>query len=297
MPRRISRVRKRDGSVVDYDEQRLAEAIYRAACAAGKDNRYLADDLAGVVSMYLDRYYGGDLPESAEIRRMVEKILSETGHADIAGAFSSHVASPADAVKPSPMTEGELFPENRLLVEGSTRDEVSTWGRERITQALVREAGLETADAEEVAAVVERRIFMMGKPKVSSQEIRDLVNHELMLRGYGAQVPRQFVVGLPKYDLARLLEPGPPDADDLVRTIGRTTLKQYALQEIFSREVSDAHLEGRIHIHNLEQPLKAAWCGVDPDELPALPGLPGREPRTWTARIASGMMTSSIRGV
>lgn len=36
-------------------------------------------------------------------------------------------------------------------------------------------------------------------------------------------------------------------------------MRQYALQEIFSREVADAHLEGRFHVHGIESPLKLWW--------------------------------------
>lgn len=286
--RKITQVRKRDGRVVPYDERRIADAIHRAALSTGQDNRYLADDLAGVVTMYLERYYDRDLPESSEIRKMVEKILFETGHAEVAKAYLLYRENRGRVAEPAaPASAGDLFPENLLLVDGLTRDEVSAWGRDRITSALVKEAGLEPPAASDVAAAVEQRIFRLGQRRVSTTLIRDLVNHELLQRGYASKVPKQIVVGLPKYDLARLLEPGTPDPDALVRTVGETTLKQYALQEVFSREVADAHLEGRLHLHHLEQPLKLAWLALSPEDLPAIPALPADCARTLTARIAS----------
>jgi ribonucleoside-triphosphate reductase len=60
--RKIDKVRKRDGRIVDYDEAKLAEAIHRAARAAGHENRDLADDLAGVVTTYLERYHDRGSP-------------------------------------------------------------------------------------------------------------------------------------------------------------------------------------------------------------------------------------------
>ncbi|MHC4606656.1 MAG: ATP cone domain-containing protein, partial [Planctomycetota bacterium] len=207
--RKIAQVRKRDGRVVDYDEARIADAIYRAAFSTGQDNRYLADDLASVVTLYLEKYYESDLPSSDEIHQMVEKILFETGHAEIAKAFllrREHKGRPSEPEPPPPAED--LFPQNRVLVNAFARGQVSAWGRDRITSALMKEAGLERASAEEVAAAVERRILSLGERRVSTAHIRDLVNHELLLRGYVSKVPRQIVVGLPKYDLGRLLDPG-----------------------------------------------------------------------------------------
>src|SRR5262245_19076999 len=83
---------------------------------------------------------------------------------------------------------------------------------------------------------------------------------------------RQLVVGLPKYDLDRLGRPGAEvaraaDPDAICRGIGETTMKQYALQELHPRAVADAHVEGRIHIHDLEYPQKLHWLTIDADDV------------------------------
>jgi len=270
--RKIDKVRKRDGRVVEYDEAKLAEAIYRAARAAGHDNRYLANDLAGVVTTYLERYHDREIPSSEEIQSMVEKILFETGHREVARAYLLHREAKGRPPSESPATLGELFPTEPVLVEAATRDEVSTWGRDRISDALVKEAGLDPATAVEIAAAVEQRIFREGHRRVSSILIRELVNQELLARGHASKMRRQLVVGLPKYDLDRLVRPGaeaarPMDPDTMCRVIGETTMKQYALQELHPRAVADAHVEGRIHIHELEYPLKLHWLALPVDEL------------------------------
>ncbi|MBI4564024.1 MAG: hypothetical protein HY716_04935 [Planctomycetes bacterium] len=271
--RHLERVKKRDGRVVDYDEAKLAEAIYRAARSVGQDNRYLARDLAGVVTTYLERYHDREIPTSEEIQRMVEKILFETGHAEVARAYliyrehqGTRSATPPEALS------GELFPTEPVFVEASTRDEVSTWGRDRISAALVKEAGLDPASAGEIASAVEQKIFREGHRRVSSTLIRELVNQELLARGYVSKMRKQLVVGLPKYDLDRLLRPGTDgeraiDPDRMCRMIGETTLKQYALQELHPREVADAHIEGRLHIHDLEYPLKLHWVALHVPEM------------------------------
>ncbi|MBI2930189.1 MAG: hypothetical protein HYY16_00940 [Planctomycetes bacterium] len=253
-PRRIEKIRKRDGQVEPYDEAKIAESILQAARGAGREDRSLAADLAGVVTMYLERTRNGHVPTSAEIRRLVEKILIDTGHAEIARVFGGDAAPAA----------GELFPTELFLVDGATRDEVSAWARERITAALVKEASIEEPVAREIAGAVEQCIFRQSERRVSTTLIRELVNQELLARGYGTKLRKQLVVGLPKYDLERLIRPedAAPDPERLCRTIGETTLKQYALQEIYPRQVAAAHLEGRIHIHDLECPQKLFWHTV-----------------------------------
>ena len=270
--RKIDKVRKRDGRIVDYDEAKLAEAIHRAARAAGQEDRYLADDLAGVVTTYLERYHDREIPSSEEIQRMVEKILFETGHGEVARAYLLFRETQGRASAEPASPPGELFPSEPVLVEAATRDEVSAWGRDRISAALVKEAGLDALTAGEIAAAVEQRIFREGHRRVSSSLIRELVNQELLARGHASKMRRQLVVGLPKYDLDRLVRPGAEtpravDPDAICRVIGETTMKQYALQELHPRAVADAHVEGRIHIHELEYPLKFHWLTVDADEV------------------------------
>jgi len=62
--RKVESVKKRDGSVAPYDEQKIAEAIAKAARASGLDNGTIGRDLASVVTMYLERYHERETPSS-----------------------------------------------------------------------------------------------------------------------------------------------------------------------------------------------------------------------------------------
>jgi anaerobic ribonucleoside-triphosphate reductase len=257
--RKVESVRKRDGSVVPYDEQKIAEAIAKAARSSGYDHATIGRDLASVVTMYLERYRDRDTLSSDEIQQLVEKILFDTGNAPVARSYIVHrekKGRPTEAQAAPPADD--LFPTNLLLVDGATTGEVAPWGRVRIIEALTKEAGLDEPVAADIAGAVEQKIFQLGQRRVSTSLIRELVNHELLGRGYGSKLRRQIVVGLPKYDLGRLVgdEEANVDPDAMCRAIGQSTLKQYALQEIFARDVADAHIEGRLHLHGLDDPLK-----------------------------------------
>jgi anaerobic ribonucleoside-triphosphate reductase len=296
--RKIETVTKRDGRSVAYDEQKIAAAISQAARSTGLDNGTIGRDLASVVTMYLERYHDREAPGTEEIRRLVEKILFDTGHAAVARAFIVHrerKGAPAEAAAPVPPA-ADLFPAGLLLVDGATTGELAPWGRDRIIAALTKEAGIEEASASEIAGAVEQKIFRLGQRRVSTSLIRELVNHELLSRGFGSKLRRQIVVGLPKYDLGRMVgdEEARVDPEDLCRAIGQATLRQYALQEIFARDVADAHIEGRLHVHGLEEPLKlhALWpsvsglrrAGVRVRGSAAL-SEPARDARTFTAQL------------
>ncbi|MBM4083052.1 MAG: anaerobic ribonucleoside-triphosphate reductase, partial [Planctomycetes bacterium] len=86
-------------------------------------------------------------------------------------------------------------------------------------------------------------------------------------RGLGAKLAKQTVIGMPKYDLDQLImskskensniTSNNPEAINLA--IAENTLKQYALQEVFSKDVADAHLQGFIHLHDLGYPTRV-YC-------------------------------------
>lgn len=241
------RIRAEDGTLYPFDEAALGEAIARAARSAGVgvDPASLARDMASIVSVYLQGR--AETPTAAEVKEMVSRVLVETGYADIAREFQ----------RDGRFESRDLFPIRTILVHGATRDEVSPWDRSRICRALVHEAAVPRQTAEEVSEHVERTLVAMRLDRVTTAFIRELVNQELLRRGLRGLLERQKTLGVPISDLRDLLgRPSPPDPEALVRQIGETTLRQFALEEIFTAAVSDGHREGRIHIHGCGNPWK-----------------------------------------
>jgi ribonucleoside-triphosphate reductase len=258
--RRIERVRKRDGRVVPFAEDKIASAIERAARSVGLDQKFISEDLASVVSLYLERYYEKDVADSGDIRNFVEKVLLETGHPEVARSFIHRDVDPTPEVEEE---EAVLFPTHDLRVDAGTRDESTVWVAERIVQALVKEAGLEPAVARTIARAVEEKIVRAGIRHISTGVIRELVDVELFERGLENALQSQTVLGVPKFDLQRwvygdeTMEPAEPGA--IREEIADATMRQYALQDQFSRGVADAHLEGALHLHHVEDPLNLHW--------------------------------------
>ncbi len=269
----ISKVIKRDGVVMPFDKGKITEAIFAAARAVGGDDRKLADELASLVVSFLERRYDAVNPPGIEdIQDMVEKVLIETGHARTAKAYILYRDRRAEArgrmrVRKDTMVGGADSTDINLLVDPVSHAEYFPWDRTRISNALMLEAGLDEAEALSVAKAVENRIMASGMSRISTSLIREITDNELFERGHQKTLERQAVIGLPKYDIEQLIlskskensniSANNPEAINLA--IAETILKQYALQEVFSSEVADAHREGTVHLHDLGYPTRV-YC-------------------------------------
>ena len=81
-------VRKRDGRLEPFDQERITNAIWKAAKAVGGKDRELAKKLSDQVVAELKKRFGEDgVPTVEEIQDLVEKILIENGHARTAKAY------------------------------------------------------------------------------------------------------------------------------------------------------------------------------------------------------------------
>lgn len=84
----ISTIRKRDGKLVPYDNYKIANAIFKAASAAGAKDFGLALYLAKSVEEAIShKFHPNSIPAVEEIQDIVEKVLIEQGHARIAKAY------------------------------------------------------------------------------------------------------------------------------------------------------------------------------------------------------------------
>ncbi len=84
---RIGQIRKRDGRVVRFDVDKIAEAINKAFVACYKGSRRLeAERIAGLVLEALE-CEGRSAPDVEHVQDTVERVLMETGHQDAAKLY------------------------------------------------------------------------------------------------------------------------------------------------------------------------------------------------------------------
>jgi ribonucleoside-diphosphate reductase alpha chain len=85
---KIKKIRKRDGRIVDFNPDKIAEVIWKAAKAVGGRDRALSVKLAEQVVDTLEKQLQpGEIPTVEQVQDLVEKTLIEKGHARTAKAF------------------------------------------------------------------------------------------------------------------------------------------------------------------------------------------------------------------
>ena len=77
----ITTIRKRDGRTTDFNVDKIAIAIFKAAQAIGGQDEDMANELAAKVCNYLENDLGISEPTVEQVQDAVEKVLIENGHA------------------------------------------------------------------------------------------------------------------------------------------------------------------------------------------------------------------------
>ena len=265
-------VRKRDGRIVLFDRNKIAQAIFRAARIAGGKDKRLAFKVAEKVEDYLrERYLLGETITVAAVHDAVKKVLVREKHTLTVRAYISSYNRKEEMRKrlrvAKKVKKMSSVTDLTLLVTAPSAEEMLPWDKEKIVEALIKEADLPLEAAYQVAREVEKKIFASELKQVSTGLIREMVDNELLSLRYDKQLKKQRTIGVPTFDLEQFIfskslensniSAYNPEAVNLM--IAETTLKQYALNNIFSREVADGHLEGKIHLHDLGYPVRV-YC-------------------------------------
>ena len=84
---RIAKIIKRDGRTVEFDVDKIAQAIFKAAQVLGGKDREMSEYLAKQVELYLLEVCNNSYPTVEQVQDAVEKILIESGHARTAKEY------------------------------------------------------------------------------------------------------------------------------------------------------------------------------------------------------------------
>ena len=88
MNNKITHVKKRSGTIVPFNKERIANAIYRAAVAVGGRDKEKAEELSEEVVKFLNETFNNnEVPSIEDIQDIVEKVLIENGHAKVAKEY------------------------------------------------------------------------------------------------------------------------------------------------------------------------------------------------------------------
>lgn len=158
---------------------------------------------------------------------------------------------------------------DRAMSVQRSEEVIGHWDREVIIKSLKKELGDKDGLIEEIAEAVERQVFKMELSKITGPLVRELVCVELLRRGLEDEYKKYRRLGLPIYDLRNIImahneqvssnNPHTPETTNM--TIAGSLKRDYVLAEFFSKDVTEGHLKGDIHLHKLDFPDRPYCCG------------------------------------
>ncbi|PVX27337.1 MAG: ribonucleotide-diphosphate reductase subunit alpha, partial [Candidatus Bathyarchaeum sp.] len=84
---RVSKVTKRDGRTVSFDENKITAAIFKALKAVQKGDEKLARRLSEDAVQLINKRFENKIPNVENVQDIVEEVLIRNGYADVAKAY------------------------------------------------------------------------------------------------------------------------------------------------------------------------------------------------------------------
>lgn len=268
----IHLIKKRDGKIDRFDQDRIRKAISKAAGNVGES----IESVDTIFKKALEKISNKEEDKILTITEIEEIILEsamEVGLVSIFRAYKDYRDRRAEARRVlSIATKDEKgdTTDKALLIESDSKDIIGTWQRDKIAKQLEEEADLTHELAKDLSKLIENIVvdmYLRGVRKLRTSDIRAIVDMVLRQEGLENQRKKQALLGFPSSDfenmvISRSLEnsniaSNNPEAVNL--EIAERIQKQYALDNIFSHEVSQAHLNGKIHLHDLGYPTRV-YC-------------------------------------
>jgi len=191
-----------------------------------------------------------------------------------AGRFAYHLKFliKADLVEPDAETKKyRLTDLGRMLVEvAETIDErafkrrkmmvrtsrlaMEEFDRNKIAEALVKEANMPQDWAQKIARETEGRLLEIKAKYLTAPLIREFVNAILIEKGLEEYRHKLTRLGLPVYDVTQLIRSAGAKSQSVNvvhESAGDSVVEEYTLLNVLPRDIADAHLSGSLHLNNL----------------------------------------------
>ena len=168
----VSKIRKRDGRIVDFDAGKIASAIYKAVSAVHGADGKLSEKLAAEVTRIVDKRFRDKIPGVEDVQDIVEDVLIKAGESEVAKSYilyrerraeirdTKKIIGVSDDLKLSINAVRVL--ERRYLRKNEKRDVVETPSEMfgRVARA-VAEADMRYGKSKEDAARVDEEFYGM----------------------------------------------------------------------------------------------------------------------------------------
>jgi anaerobic ribonucleoside-triphosphate reductase len=294
---------KRSGLVVPFSWRKIELAIDRAVEDVARKqqvpkNEGIASKVTDEVLKQLNNpqsefFVHADanqkrIPKIEDVQDLVEITLAEQGETLVVATYKRYrkqreIARRNIRVRGSnAKSRVDVTDASLLLVESSSNNVNLPWDRKRIVKQIIDKTDLSVEIAINVAKSVENRIIASNLTVINTTLIRELVNNELLERGYSQQLRDLSLYRVSKDYVENLMFTKSTENSNIVNNnpeavnlgIAELVLKQWALDTIFSPEVKRAHDTGAVHVHDLGYPTRV-YCSSHSIEYVKKYGLSG----------------------
>ena len=141
--------------------------------------------------------------------------------------------------------------ERRMMIVRRSDQLIEPFDKSKIAKALVREAKLTPRLAEEIASIAERKLLDLKIDYLTAPLIRELVNSILLDKGLERYRHMLTRVGMPVYDVSRLLRRFMElrDYRFFLEKSSGSMIREYMILNMLPRDVAEEHLSGRIDVY------------------------------------------------
>jgi len=153
----------------------------------------------------------------------------------------------------------------------TTSDEKQGWNKQKIIDSLLRETSITIEDADYIADITEQKLIGMELPFYTSDLVREIVNMYLLENGMSEIAVQYQRLGISLHEMDIFIKghnkenanvPKGPEATNLA--IAELMKKKYALFNVYSKDVADAYLDGKIHAGDLGMIDRPYCAGQNP---------------------------------
>jgi len=160
----------------------------------------------------------------------------------------------------------ERYYQNNLLVRTS-QSMFEPFDCNKIINSLIKETGINQKTAEKIAKKVRKELNKLRLEFVTAPLIREFVCAELLRAGMEEARAKYTRLGMPVYDVTELIQHGLKENANLQynpetihKLMADQISREYALINILPLHLADAHMNGEIHIHDLDYFATRPFC-------------------------------------
>jgi anaerobic ribonucleoside-triphosphate reductase len=148
----------------------------------------------------------------------------------------------------------QQFLQRKKIFVRTSRLAMEEFDRNKIAEALVKEANVPGFQAQKIARETEKRLLEFKTKYLTAPLIREMVNAILVEKGLEEYRHKLTRLGLPVYDVNQLIEATgttQQGVEAIHKAAADAVMEEYTLLNVLPRDVADAHLSGGLHLNNL----------------------------------------------